>query len=494
MDRTSADGHINRRFYDGNLDTNTRSTILDATWLNGVQEELIGIIESAGIDPAVSYQNQVLTALARHAANMNFYSAAHSGTTNTVEYTLTRQPPYPPTPAAAAYTSGTAARFIVPSASKAMTSAKRGPNGVTKTIKFYDHTGTLADVYEGLLIAGTTALIVFSVELDAWLLDVGSEHLSWSSMQSVVDTALGSGQYNPAQPAQLIKSIAHHVATATHYSTATESGNTYTITPVDGQRANYNATSYPDGLRVTFFSPAASGQSAASPQANLIDGPEKVIRPAVGEDLPAGAIDAGELVTLTYNTSADAWLLHDPHKPLSDRTSAIGPENGARFLWHGGGEPYERWSEPFESYKYIDTPPADVYFDFSEATVLYNNIEGLENDTDALLLNFSNATIYLHLSAVGAGLAHRYIDVLDGDANRLRRVEYNLRGQLEYRSLLFAIYSVNVDEAWDATDARRKLRFLFTKPDPVTDHVAIQCRHLGCVSQYQLDAFVVPNI
>ncbi|MBR8170579.1 hypothetical protein KDX27_22855 [Burkholderia cenocepacia] len=50
-------------FTGGNPATGQAATILDADWLNMVQEELIGILAAAGIAPGKTTYNQVLTAL-----------------------------------------------------------------------------------------------------------------------------------------------------------------------------------------------------------------------------------------------------------------------------------------------------------------------------------------------------------------------------------------------------------------------------------------------
>lgn len=63
MDRINAAGHVGRRFVAEDLPTNRPPTEIDANWLNGVQEELLAIIEDAGIAPDSGVQIQVLCAL-----------------------------------------------------------------------------------------------------------------------------------------------------------------------------------------------------------------------------------------------------------------------------------------------------------------------------------------------------------------------------------------------------------------------------------------------
>jgi hypothetical protein len=63
MDRTSAPGTVDGLFSAGNPFESIASTVVDAVWLNGVQEELVAIIEAAGIVPSAATKNQVLAAI-----------------------------------------------------------------------------------------------------------------------------------------------------------------------------------------------------------------------------------------------------------------------------------------------------------------------------------------------------------------------------------------------------------------------------------------------
>jgi hypothetical protein len=63
MDRTNGAGHINHRFAAENPATNQPPTEVTADWLNGIQEELIGIIVAAGIAPVSSVLTQLKQAL-----------------------------------------------------------------------------------------------------------------------------------------------------------------------------------------------------------------------------------------------------------------------------------------------------------------------------------------------------------------------------------------------------------------------------------------------
>lgn len=59
FDSTGTEGY----FTEGNPGTGTPATVISADWLNGVQEELVGVIVAAGLDPSGSDLGQVLKAL-----------------------------------------------------------------------------------------------------------------------------------------------------------------------------------------------------------------------------------------------------------------------------------------------------------------------------------------------------------------------------------------------------------------------------------------------
>lgn len=63
MDRTSAPGHVNRRFVSEDVAANRPPTELISTDFNAWQEELMAVIEAAGIAPSVENNAQVLAAL-----------------------------------------------------------------------------------------------------------------------------------------------------------------------------------------------------------------------------------------------------------------------------------------------------------------------------------------------------------------------------------------------------------------------------------------------
>jgi hypothetical protein len=66
MDRTSAPyATADRKFTGGDPTTGARATFLDPEWHNGVQEELVGLIEAAGLTPAAGTYDQVKKAIYR---------------------------------------------------------------------------------------------------------------------------------------------------------------------------------------------------------------------------------------------------------------------------------------------------------------------------------------------------------------------------------------------------------------------------------------------
>jgi len=63
MDRIAAPGNVSGLFAEGNPFQGVPATIVSSPWLNGVQEELLSIIEAAGVTPNQAATNQVLAAL-----------------------------------------------------------------------------------------------------------------------------------------------------------------------------------------------------------------------------------------------------------------------------------------------------------------------------------------------------------------------------------------------------------------------------------------------
>lgn len=63
MDRIDGAGHVGRLFVAEDVGTNRPPTEITADWLNGVQEELLWLIEAAGLVPDAGNLRQVRAAL-----------------------------------------------------------------------------------------------------------------------------------------------------------------------------------------------------------------------------------------------------------------------------------------------------------------------------------------------------------------------------------------------------------------------------------------------
>lgn len=63
MDRINGAGHVDHMFVAEDVDTGRPPTEITDAWLNGVQEELMTVIQSAGIVPSIEILNQLLLAL-----------------------------------------------------------------------------------------------------------------------------------------------------------------------------------------------------------------------------------------------------------------------------------------------------------------------------------------------------------------------------------------------------------------------------------------------
>lgn len=80
MHRTDADGNVNGMFSDGNAEQGALATVIDAKWLNGVQEEIAYFIESCGLELDDEDQHQLKSALlAMFAAGVTFGSVTVTG-------------------------------------------------------------------------------------------------------------------------------------------------------------------------------------------------------------------------------------------------------------------------------------------------------------------------------------------------------------------------------------------------------------------------------
>jgi hypothetical protein len=71
MDRTSAPGNVNGLFFDGDPGAGQPASVLDSAWCNGVQEELIQLIEETGGIPDPLKLDQIRVSLRRFASRNN---------------------------------------------------------------------------------------------------------------------------------------------------------------------------------------------------------------------------------------------------------------------------------------------------------------------------------------------------------------------------------------------------------------------------------------
>jgi hypothetical protein len=69
--RTTGHNHLNNRFTDGNPGQGVMPTVIDAAWLNDKQEEIVKMVEAAGITPDIDTQSQLLDAVKHFIATEN---------------------------------------------------------------------------------------------------------------------------------------------------------------------------------------------------------------------------------------------------------------------------------------------------------------------------------------------------------------------------------------------------------------------------------------
>lgn len=63
MHRIDTDGHVNGQFTDGNPQTGQASTLVDAAWLNALQENVISVLTAANIAPVKGNNSQLSAAV-----------------------------------------------------------------------------------------------------------------------------------------------------------------------------------------------------------------------------------------------------------------------------------------------------------------------------------------------------------------------------------------------------------------------------------------------
>lgn len=65
MHRIDTDGHVNNRFVDEDASSFRQATVVDAAWLTSVQEEIVHVIEEAGIALDKSDRSQLFAAIVK---------------------------------------------------------------------------------------------------------------------------------------------------------------------------------------------------------------------------------------------------------------------------------------------------------------------------------------------------------------------------------------------------------------------------------------------
>lgn len=89
MDRISGAGHVNHRFVTEDVATNRPPTEITDNWLNGVQEELITLIEEHGMVPSTGDLTQVAKAIKMLFQKSSPVVSAAAGTADAITATYT---------------------------------------------------------------------------------------------------------------------------------------------------------------------------------------------------------------------------------------------------------------------------------------------------------------------------------------------------------------------------------------------------------------------
>lgn len=89
MDRISGAGHVGHLFVSEDVNIPREPTEITPEWLNGVQEELVGLVESAGLVPSSASLTQVATAIKTIFQKAAAVSAAASGTVDAITANFT---------------------------------------------------------------------------------------------------------------------------------------------------------------------------------------------------------------------------------------------------------------------------------------------------------------------------------------------------------------------------------------------------------------------
>ena len=461
MQRTTAQNNVAQRFSD-----NDPATVVDAAWLNGVQEELIKLIVAAGLTPDAEQTDQVLTALAHHVATLEFYTAAAAPSGPETIYTLTRNEstaPYPPQISAAQPVAhGTAARFVVPSDSAASNKIKISERA-EHPIKYFDATGDAIDVSTGFLRAGQLVRLVYNKNIadGAWCVDRGVENLTWAAIDAAV-SAVGLSP-DVTDSGLFLRALSHHVGVLDYYDSVTVTNSTFTITKTNPEMSplpQYDATEYPLGMTVRFVVPATA--SPANPELRIItppgtvppiNGPARRMRRVLGEELDAGELASGSLVAATFDGMQ--WLISSTQAGTGALPSASGNIGMAQF-YNAAGHDIAAVPADAQGYK-----TQQIQFN----ATAYNNIDGLSIGGGST----QNTIVFSREAAIGTAYfdftCRMHVDSLawlvleDSDGVDLQQTRYSIYQNQGPDS---ATAGAVIRAKTTLSHSRRSFRFVYT--------------------------------
>ncbi len=140
---------VDGKFTEGDPVGGIQATVVTDDWLNEVQEEIIGVLTSAGVTPVKGTQNQLASAIAKIIQGQLGNAVTTAGTATA--YTLT------PSPAIAAYAAGQRLNvtFHAPSGLNPTINVSRKG---AKSLKQYDATGAKV---AAVTVAGQVSDVVY---------------------------------------------------------------------------------------------------------------------------------------------------------------------------------------------------------------------------------------------------------------------------------------------------------------------------------------------
>jgi hypothetical protein len=283
-------------FRDGDLATGVVSTDLNAAWFNGVQEELLAIIEAAGIAPSAATYTQVAKALQAG----KLWSAAAVGTADAITATYN--------PGVTALTNGMTLNVRATAAN------------TTAAPTFTPASGTIAakTIVKGAgaaLVAGDIAggghwvELQYDSTLDKWVLRNPALGVS------VLTQAVGDARYATQTGFQQNSYSVAAAAGTADAITATYSPAIAALT--NGMTLNVRATAANTTAAPTFT--PASGTIAAK---TIVKGASAAL---VAGDIAGG----GHWVELQYDLTLDKWVLLNPASGAMTRGYQIFTASGS---------------------------------------------------------------------------------------------------------------------------------------------------------------------